>query len=74
MEKYIIEKLVKEQWSQEQIKGYCAANGIEMVSHDRIYQFIWEDKRHGAHCTTTCGPAIKCTANVTVQERPAGAL
>ncbi len=47
MEKYINEKLAKEQWSPEQIKGYCAANGIEMVSHERIYQFIWEDKRRG---------------------------
>lgn len=47
MEKYIIEKLSKEQWSPEQIKGYCAGNGINMVSHERIYQFIWEDKRQG---------------------------
>ena len=47
MKKYITEKLAKEQWSPEQIKGYCAANGIEMVSHERIYQFIWEDKRRG---------------------------
>jgi IS30 family transposase len=47
MEKFIVEKLSKEQWSPEQIKGYCDANGIEMVSHERIYQFIWEDKKQG---------------------------
>ena len=47
MEKYIIEKLSKEQWSPEQIKGYCADQSIDMVSHERIYQFIWEDKGQG---------------------------
>lgn len=47
MERFIIEKLTKEQWSPEQIKGYCDANGIEMVSHERIYQFIWKDKKNG---------------------------
>lgn len=47
MEKFIILKLTQEQWSPEQIKGYCAANTIEMVSHERIYQFIWEDKQCG---------------------------
>lgn len=47
MEKYITNKLIQEQWSPEQIKGYCDANNIDMVSHERIYQFIWEDKQHG---------------------------
>lgn len=47
MEKYITGRLTKEQWSPEQIKGYCSANSIEMVSHERIYQFIWEDKQQG---------------------------
>lgn len=47
MERFIVEKLSGEQWSPEQIKGYCDANGIEMVSHERIYQFIWEDKKNG---------------------------
>ena len=36
-----------EQWSPEQIKGYCDKNGIEMVSHERIYQYIRKDKRGG---------------------------
>jgi len=47
IEKFIKEKITQEQWSPEQIKGYCDANGIEMVSHERIYQFIWEDKQLG---------------------------
>jgi IS30 family transposase len=47
-----IEKLCRnyieeEQWSPEEIVGYCKANGIEMVSIERIYQFIRADKRNG---------------------------
>lgn len=37
----------EEQWSPEQIKGYCDKNRIEMVSHERIYQYIREDKLDG---------------------------
>jgi IS30 family transposase len=44
MEKFIREKLSDQQWSPEQIKGYCNKNAIPMVSHERIYQYIYEDK------------------------------
>ncbi|QKG78894.1 IS30 family transposase [Tenuifilum thalassicum] len=37
----------EEQWSPEQIKGHCDRNGIEMVSHERIYQYIRADKQAG---------------------------
>lgn len=47
MEKFITQKLTQEQWSPEQIKGHCDANNIEMVSHERIYQFIYRDKANG---------------------------
>jgi len=47
MKAIVIEKLTKEQWSPEQISGRCKAQGIDMVSHERIYQFIWQDKRQG---------------------------
>lgn len=47
MEKFITQKLTQEQWSPEQIKGYCDANSIQMVSHERIYQFIYQDKANG---------------------------
>lgn len=44
----LIEKWIKkEQWSPEQIKGYCDKNGIEMVSVERIYQHVREDKLAG---------------------------
>src|SRR5258708_11224860 len=47
MEKFISEKLEKEQWSPEQINGYCKTRNIAMVSHERIYQFIYLDKDKG---------------------------
>lgn len=47
MELYIRDKLSKEQWSPEQIAGFCKRKGIPMVSHERIYQFIYQDKAQG---------------------------
>jgi IS30 family transposase len=47
IEKRIRYYLENEQWSPEQIVGYCKNNGIEMVSVERIYQFIREDKQAG---------------------------
>lgn len=47
MKSYIETKLTKEQWSPEQIAGRCKAKGIDMVSHETIYQFIYEDKKEG---------------------------
>lgn len=47
MEKLIREKLGKHQWSPDQICGWCEREDIDMVSHERIYQFLWQDKRQG---------------------------
>ena len=47
MEKFIREKLSKEQWSPEQIWGYCKENNINMVSHESIYKFVYQDKNKG---------------------------
>ena len=52
MEKLIQEKLTREQWSPEHIKGYCDKNNIPMISHERIYQFIWQDKATGGDLYT----------------------
>jgi len=34
-------------YSPEQIVGDAARKGIACVSHERIYQFVWDDKRQG---------------------------
>ena len=47
MKVFIKTKVKDEQWSPEQISGRCKALDIDMVSHERIYQYIWQDKRQG---------------------------
>lgn len=47
IEKFIKEKLSEEQWSPEQITGYCRKNNIDMVSHESIYKYIYLDKEKG---------------------------
>jgi IS30 family transposase len=39
--------LTKEQWSPKQIIGTAKREGLTMVSHERIYQYLREDKVHG---------------------------
>jgi IS30 family transposase len=42
----IIVKLQTQRWSPEQISGWLGEHGIAL-SHERIYQMIWQDKRDG---------------------------
>ncbi len=41
--KYIVE----DQYSPEQVVGYCRLHGIRMCSHETLYKWIWADKRSG---------------------------
>lgn len=47
IEQRVKDYIIKEQWSPEQIVGYCQKNDIQMVSVERIYQFIRKDKANG---------------------------
>ena len=43
-------RLVQEQWSPQQISGWMrrqAGSGQACISHERIYQHVWQDKRAG---------------------------
>jgi len=42
-----IEKRLKDKLSPEQISGEAKELGITCVSHERIYQHVWDDKRNG---------------------------
>lgn len=44
--------LERMQMSPEQIVGYCRKEGIEMVSHETLYQWIWADKKAGGSLHT----------------------
>jgi len=80
---YIVHCLTEEQWSPEQIVGDAKRRGISMVSHERIYQFIKEDKRDGGSLWKHCrhrlkhrkrqvgGKKIIIPDKVSIDERPA---
>lgn len=59
MEAFIREKMERWQWSPEQIKGYCDANGIDMVSVEWIYHLVREDKRNGGTLHRHCRHRLK---------------
>lgn len=42
-----VEQLIKQDYSPEQVKGYCDKKGVDCVSHERIYQHIWDNKKSG---------------------------
>ena len=52
VEKRVKQYLLQEQWSPEEIVGYCAKHNLEMVSVERIYQYIRMDKVQGGSLYT----------------------
>ena len=48
MRRKIEAKLRQMRWSPEQISGWLSEQGIKL-SHERIYQMIWDDKRDGGN-------------------------
>jgi transposase, IS30 family len=42
-----IERLLREDFSPEQIVGRLRLEGVEVMSHETIYLHIWADKAHG---------------------------
>ena len=42
--KTMVDKLLANDYSPEQIAGRCKLEGRLCVSHERIYQYVWEDK------------------------------
>lgn len=56
----LVEKhLVEDQWSPEQISGYYRSRGVEMVSSERIYQHIRNDKSLGGELYKHCRHRLK---------------
>ena len=40
-----VDRLLKDDLSPEQIVGISKKSGVSCVSHQRIYQYVWEDKK-----------------------------
>ncbi len=43
----LVVKLLEEKWSPEQISQTLKLKGLLSISHETIYQYIWQDKRQG---------------------------
>jgi IS30 family transposase len=43
----LIDELLCQQWSPEQVAGYLARLGRMSISHETIYRHVWRDKREG---------------------------
>lgn len=44
-----VEELLREDYSPEQVVGFLKQEGSACVSHERIYQHIWADKKKGGN-------------------------
>ena len=42
-----VEAMLREDYSPEQVVGRCRLEGLECVSVETIYQYVWGDKRRG---------------------------
>ena len=47
-----VEDMLSMDYSPEQIAGRCKIEGLGCVSHERIYQHVWKDKRRGGSLHT----------------------
>ena len=47
-----VEAMLREDYSPEQIVGRCKLEGLECVSVETIYQYVWGDKRRGGDLHT----------------------
>lgn len=45
--KQFVDVWINEEYSPEQIVGRALLQGFKCVSAERIYQYIWDDKKHG---------------------------
>ena len=50
--KETVDSLLREDYSPEQIRGRMKLLGTDMVSHEWIYQYVWQDKKHGGELYT----------------------
>jgi IS30 family transposase len=44
---HLVEQLLKEDWSPEQVAGRLRRDGRLQICHETIYRHIWHDKRQG---------------------------
>ena len=68
VQKYVDRKL-EEKWSPEQISKSPTPDGLKMVSHERIYQYIIEDKKSGGVLYTNLRRKKKYKKRCSIEDR-----
>jgi IS30 family transposase len=53
----MIESLLRQDWSPEQVSGWLFKEKQISISHERIYQYIYADKLRAALSSDTCAVA-----------------
>ena len=48
----LIDGLLCQQWSPEQVAGHLARTGRLLISHETIYRHVWRDKKEGGLLST----------------------
>ena len=59
IEKRVRYLMEEEQWSPEQIVGWCKKEGLPTVSYERIYQYVRQDKQDGGTLYKHCRNRLK---------------
>lgn len=81
--KAVVDQYIKtEQWSPEQIVGFCKKDNIDMVSVERIYQYIRQDKEKGGELykhlrhklkhrkRSVNGDKVRIKDRISIEDRP----
>ena len=58
----LVEKLLRKEWSPEQVSGYLRRRGELLISHEKIYRQVWRDLKKGGtlhlHLHLRCAQAM----------------
>jgi IS30 family transposase len=68
----IIEEKIRLDWSPEQISGWLKVHKGIAISHERIYQHIWNDKLQGGVFINICAKVTKSEKSNMVQRISVG--
>ena len=48
----LVDELICQQWSPEQVSGHLRKKGLLSISHETIYRYIWDDLKQGGSLYT----------------------
>jgi transposase, IS30 family len=60
----LVASLLRQQWSPEQIAGRLKPERQPAVSHERIYQYVYSDKRRGGRSRNGPSPPVGAQAQL----------